>query len=863
MFVKWIDQIASSKDEIMKVNLLNQLTSVLSNTSTTVSNLPQSKNQVSAAPSAFSISTAFATKGIKLSEEAMAIELKPAKCKEMGRVLGQSVLQSRSALKERLTFLEQPSSLSQYYDAMPQTLTSFFDGIISVLLEKRHQVLARKRKQLNQPIPELKDTTISKISVFFTSVILTIAFRHWKIWFTHILASLCQRPKLLSSLQAVLREIYVVSYVKDHEIRVQKKRMIAADPRSRLITSSNIMNLAVIDNIDMANITFQYGNIFDVTRNTAHATLRMVFQFRLPEVSTSNIEELPEGEHNLFGCSPLVHRWEQKINTTFCQLLKEGQKFGTDDVDAEIQKHITSAPSVPPPNVVILAAGDAPNKNEPVHQAVDMYLDDFGCTENEALTLVCDEAIFHRMKTYSNPEQTVHCVLGQWHTNKAMCSALIAAFSGYGLFGLAAELGVKFLDKLEQVADYRATFRVLELIWTAVGIAIHLHAEQNNIDVSDIPAQKNNLLQVWYYYYQWTGYLKLHKLGIRMANFDLQLHCLMAFAPLFPATGKRRYAASVAYFLSTIKANPDLHQNLRAVPSVNLTQEGHYFAYDEALETFGVKFVKQNMTGAAADEENLKRNIKAVQTERERLDLLISEFVGDRSVSRGSRAIKDRQEAMWSLVEKLQSAFRAVEPERHCMFEHTTQLTSAGYQNISRCYESGINRLNTIVNQDINQTDTRPKAGRGAKDITPMKVAAMNQTKRAATSLEHLTAEARLSSESAVQPARRKYHKPSKEEEEILQELDKYKDSTLLPGEVIGELVDKLAKYTDHWTRQNVRARWYNKYKKKTKKVCLLIPTAALHKHSSCTKWLTDFHHLTCRQQPTMKTFLKNSAILH
>ena len=74
MFVKWIDQIASSKDEIMKVNLLNQLTSVLSNTSTTVSNLPQSKNQVSAAPSAFSISTAFATKGIKLSEEAMAIQ---------------------------------------------------------------------------------------------------------------------------------------------------------------------------------------------------------------------------------------------------------------------------------------------------------------------------------------------------------------------------------------------------------------------------------------------------------------------------------------------------------------------------------------------------------------------------------------------------------------------------------------------------------------------------------------------------------------------------------------------------------------------------------------------------------------------
>ena len=118
-----------------------------------------------------------------------------------------------------------------------------------------------------------------------------------------------------------------------------------------------------------------------------------------------------------------------------------------------------------------------------------MYLDDFGYTWNEALTLVCDEAIFHRMKTYSNPEQTVLCMLGQWHSNKAMCSAVIATFSGYGLFGLAAELGVKFLDKLEQVADYRATFWVLELIWAAVGITIH--CMQNRASMSVIPAQNN------------------------------------------------------------------------------------------------------------------------------------------------------------------------------------------------------------------------------------------------------------------------------------------------------------------------------------------------------------------------------------
>ena len=58
------------------------------------------------------------------------------------------------------------------------------------------------------------------------------------------------------------------------------------------------------------------------------------------------------------------------------------------------------------------------------------------------------------MKDYKNEEQAVHCILGQWHTNKAMCSALIAIFSGYGLLGLAKQLGVRFLDKLVQIVNY-------------------------------------------------------------------------------------------------------------------------------------------------------------------------------------------------------------------------------------------------------------------------------------------------------------------------------------------------------------------------------------------------------------------------
>jgi hypothetical protein len=35
-----------------------------------------------------------------------------------------------------------------------------------------------------------------------------------------------------------------------------------------------------------------------------------------------------------------------------------------------------------------------------------------------------------------------------------MCSVLLTIFSGYGIYNMAAILGVAFLDKLEKVIDY-------------------------------------------------------------------------------------------------------------------------------------------------------------------------------------------------------------------------------------------------------------------------------------------------------------------------------------------------------------------------------------------------------------------------
>ncbi|RHZ80345.1 hypothetical protein Glove_137g151 [Diversispora epigaea] len=83
------------------------------------------------------------------------------------------------------------------------------------------------------------------------------------------------------------------------------------------------------------------------------------------------------------------------------------------------------------------------------------------------------------------------------------------------------------------------------------------------------------------------------------------------------------------------------------------------FVFYEALETFGVKFIKCNISGDAIDENNLKNQIKASQDERERVDLLLSEYLDDISISHSERAIKSRKESLWKFLQEVLK----IEPE--------------------------------------------------------------------------------------------------------------------------------------------------------------------------------------------------------
>ena len=119
-----------------------------------------------------------------------------------------------------------------------------------------------------------------------------------------------------------------------------KKNTLKIIPASRLKIGLNIWNLAVIDNIDIKDHTFSYGNIFNVVRNTSHATLKMVFQFELSETAT-NLTFEPVLKESIFSKNQFINEWINKFNFIINNLYqKNNRDFGTENINILIQEHI-------------------------------------------------------------------------------------------------------------------------------------------------------------------------------------------------------------------------------------------------------------------------------------------------------------------------------------------------------------------------------------------------------------------------------------------------------------------------------------------------------------------------------------------
>jgi hypothetical protein len=331
-------------------------------------------------------------------------------------------------------------------------------------------------------------------------------------------------------------------------------------------------------------------------------------------------------------------------------------------------------------------------------------------------------------------------------------------------------------------------------------------------------------------------------MGIRVGNFDLQRNSLSAASPLFASAAKSNYTTAIAHFLATIAAYPQLEEKLRycsafKIPHDAKSDSDHIcFGFDEALETFGVKYIKGNISGNVIDEKNLKNQIKASQSERERIDLLMSEYLDDFLISHSQRAAESRQEAMWELVNDLVTIFGMDNPLSHQLFqEYTpTEIHQKGLDRLIACYPNGLERIKGIYRQEVLKIECRNTKGRREVGVIRMKLKDYNNQKKSKREAEKISKTANQSineSSQSVQinidensnerpindlPAdntkpqtRQKKHRTTEEETEILSALKVYKDK--LPDDAIVSVCERLSEV---WTKKKVRD-WWNYHKDK------------------------------------------------
>ncbi|RGB21950.1 hypothetical protein C1646_776936 [Rhizophagus diaphanus] len=247
--------------------------------------------------------------------------------------------------------------------------------------------------------------------------------------------------------------------------------------------------------------------------------------------------------------------------------------------------------------------------------------------------------------------------------------------------------GVKFLDKLDKIVDYRSTVCVLELIWCAVTLSIRIYMKKINLNkynIMDSSSGANSILRIWYLYYKWASIFKAHHVGIRVGNYKLQKNALACFVSLFASAGKSNYSVSVTQYLGMLVQYPKLEENWNVF----------------------LKFIKQNITGNGIDDNKLKLQVKAAQSEHDRIEILLSEYLNDPCGSIGQRAVETRKTAMWKLVNELLSAFEHSDNYnryQNPLWSTTSpdQIIVTSIERLENCFPNGILRIEAIFLQDV------------------------------------------------------------------------------------------------------------------------------------------------------------------
>ncbi|RHZ80869.1 hypothetical protein Glove_131g84 [Diversispora epigaea] len=686
--------IAESDDQNMQKRLLSLITPALTIFNDETKNKNSPKTKMENLPSKLFVLTALRIGKVELDiltkekftiktlEEASIIEEK----------LGKNILFSYPKIQENISQLENPSSYENYFNALPKTICYFFQALITVLEQQKLKMVNKKKYQYERLPKTLDEIQIKRTTALLTSILLTIAFPRTKIWLSHIISSICQNSKLLPYLQEKLGKNILFSYPKIQENISQLENPSSYEnyfnalPKTICYFFQALITVLEQQKLKMVNKKkYQYERLpktldeIQIKRTTALLTsILLTIAFPRTKIWLSHIissicqnSKLLPYLPSTFASGNIFDVVRQTSHVTLRMVFQFTLPTSLDNLIEENESVVQPlfGESLTTDNLLIMYETILNTMLENNVNEFDM--EDVHSRITEQISTDCNTL---------PPKVVILEPCDPPNCNNNMYEACEMYRN---------DLPIRSNENL-YVAYYRVTCRVLELIWIAVGIALCQYVKKEGKIMNDILSGNNQLM--------------------KMEN-------LAAFAPLFPAAGKLKYASSVSHFLAQVHDDPQLRKLLQTVCSVNITNEGHYFAFDEALETYGVNFIKQNISGNLTDQLTLMLKIKAAQNEKNRLSMLLAEYIDDVAASQNVRAIKSRKDSLWSLAEKLSNAFNHPDSTTYHLFKGVPELNDEGIADILSFYETGKSRFQKILAQDVYKTEPRIAAGRRKRNI--------------------------------------------------------------------------------------------------------------------------------------------------
>ncbi|CAG8571765.1 4997_t:CDS:1 [Dentiscutata heterogama] len=216
------------------------------------------------------------------------------------------------------------------------------------------------------------------------------------------------------------------------------------------------------------------------------------------------------------------------------------------------------------------------------------------------------------------------------------------------------------------------------------------------------------------------------------------------------------------------------------------------------------------------DIEELKLQISSVQAERERLELLLSQYMGDAVIAKEDRCVQSRKERLWKLANDLFNAFSLPDPKTHELFINTQELTREGFSNIFECYEKGIARLGAILRQDVYKTEARVTKGRRKRNVRVHKLAILPSQMSQRQNNRTENNESQQQDHENNNCIRRQRRITTNNEKEVLESILNY---DAFPEDIAIETLHKLHDFSSEWDMQRIRTYWKNNRHNKRRKI--------------------------------------------